>query len=182
MPFDHSTVAGDSKSLALAAWDECCRLLPQSLTGNLVIPKNDPAPFKKGATDIMRLRILPRQKTPLNFWSASWCFYELGVGLYDGSLNVGGLQFVQFPFQKMCGSGSYWRPVIGVLDSLKDGRAGGFQLLPASGRGSPTLYQRFYRNRDFPRFPVAETAQDLAWLVQKTLPQFAVLGSPSQSP
>ena len=164
----------DLKSLALETWDECCRLLPQSLAENLVVPNADPEVFKKGATDIMRLRVLPKRKAPLNFWSTSWCFYEIGIGTYDGTLNVGGVQFVQFPFQKVCGSSRYWRQVINVLESLKDGRVGEFQMLPSTGPGTPTLYQRFYRNRDFPLFPVTEAAQDLSWLLQKTLPQFEI--------
>lgn len=168
----------DPKSLALETWDECCRLLPKSLADNLVAPKADPAPFKKSGNDFVRLRVLPRQKTPLNFWNSSWCFYEIAVGNYGGGFTVGGVAFIQFPNQKVCGEGRYLQPVLAVLEKLRAERAAEFELCAASpGLSAVTGFSRRYFVREFPVFPPAVAGRDLAWLIHKTLPQFEALPS-----
>src|SRR4051794_39341097 len=90
----------DPKTSLLEVFSRCQKTLPRNAAGNLVIVGSDPRPLKKKETDIMRLRVLPRQKSPIDFWNSAWCFYEVGFGVYDGALTVGGVLFVQFPFQK----------------------------------------------------------------------------------
>lgn len=33
----------------------------------------------------------------IQFWSSSWRFYEIAVGVYGGALTIGAVAFVQFP-------------------------------------------------------------------------------------
>ena len=73
------------KQLALDTWDQCRSLLPKALADNLTVPKSDPALMSKENTLIMKLRVLPRKKAPVNFWSKPWCFYEIGIGEYGRS-------------------------------------------------------------------------------------------------
>jgi len=168
----------DPKSLAVAAWDECCRLLPKNLAENLAVPKADPAPFQKSGNDFVRLRVLPRQKTPQNFWNSSWCFYEIAVGNYSAGLTVGGVAFIQFPNQKACGEGRYLQPVLAILEKLRAERDNEFELCAASpGLSAATGFSRRYFAREFPFFPPAVAGRDLAWLIQNTLPLFETLPS-----
>ena len=170
--------AQNLESLALAAWVECCRLLPKSLAENLAIPQADPAPFKKSGNDFVRLRVLPRQKNPLNFWNSSWCFYEIAVGKYGDGLTVGGVAFIQFPKQKACGDGRFLQPVLAILVKLRPECVSGFELCAASpGLSAVTGFSRRYFAREFPFFPPAVAGRDLDWLIQKTLLKFEALSS-----
>ena len=178
MPIDNPVTAQDPKSLALAAWDECCRLLPKNLVENLTVPQADPANFKKSENDFVRLRVLPRQKNPLRFWNSSWCFYEIAVGNYGAGLTVGGVAFIQFPNQKACGEGQYLQPVLAILEKLQAECAAKFELCAAShGLSAVTGFSRRYFAREFPFFPPAVAGRDMAWLIQKTLPQFTAISS-----
>lgn len=164
----------DPKAALLEVFERCQQQMPEKLAKNLVLPRGDPAPLKKQDTNILRLRVLPVRKVPEGFWNASWCFYEVGLGVYSGKLTVGGVMFVQFPFQTACGNSRYWRPVISILQKLQQASPV-FELTCASDNQRSTLFQRAYRNKDFPFFPVKQAAQDLAWLIQETLPTFEAI-------
>ena len=165
----------DPKALLLDSFDRCLAQLPPNIASNLTHPPSDPSPLKKKQNDIVRIRVLPRKKSPVSFWNSSWCFYELGLGVYGGALTVGGVSFVQFPFQDTTGDGHYCRPAIDILQRLGTGNGNAFQLIPASGPGTATSYKRLYRNKDFPFFPVDQAAKDLSWLIANTLPAFETI-------
>jgi hypothetical protein len=98
------------------------RLLPEAIGRDLTLASRDPSELKKGGTDIHRMRILPRKKRPAQFWSSSWCFYEVGIGRYEpGSgegLNLGGIQFFQNPNAQVCGKGKHSGGLIPILKCL----------------------------------------------------------------
>jgi hypothetical protein len=165
----------DAQSTLLSVFDNCSAQFPKSITSNIQYARNDPQPFKKQNTDIIRMRILPRKKAPVSFWSSTWCFYELGVGVYDGALTVGGVLFVQFPYQKVCGRGSYATPVADILRALGTGKESAFECHIPSGPGDCTTYKRLYRCKQFPIFSVDQATEDLCWLVSNTLPKFEAL-------
>lgn len=163
------------KETALQTWDACCALLPKNIVENLRMARCDPAPLKKKDTNIMRLRILPKNRKPLEFWCSAWCTYEIGIGVYDGRMTVGGVSFVQFPNQKACGAGKYTEPTLQILKNAQALRAD-FVLTPASFPDiSSTSLARRYLAQTHPCFPVELAAQDLRWLIQTTLPQFECL-------
>lgn len=164
------------KELVLQTWDACRALLPGGIGQNLTVPSTDPAPLKKKETNIIRLRILPAKKHPLQFWSSAWCFYEIAVGIYGGGLTVGAVAFVQFPSQKVCGSGKYTQPTIQILEKVQAMHPADFVLTPAQSPDvSATSFSRRYFAKTHPYFPVEIAAQDMSWLIQKTLPQIECL-------
>jgi hypothetical protein len=165
----------DSGAILLDTLDRCLAQLPPKIAGNLTHPQSDPSPLKKKQNDIVRIRVLPRKKSPVSFWNSTWCFYQLGLGVYGGALTVGGVSFVQFPFQDKTGDGHYCRSVIEIIQRLGAGKGSSFQLTPASGPGTATSYKRLYGNRDFPFFPVEQAANDLSWLIANTLPAFEAI-------
>jgi hypothetical protein len=172
----------DPIQLALDTWTHCQSLLPSAVARGLTTAPGDPQPFKKhgGGTNIVRLRILPRKKVPALFWSNAWCFYELGVGSYDNSaLVLGGVCFLQFSDQKVCGGGKYESAVRQILLSAHKKRAEDFQLAETSGGGArmPFLGRRYRANPAQKFFPVEHAAKDLAWLISATLPEFQKLPS-----
>lgn len=168
------------KNIALETWDLCRGMLPPHIVENLTVPPSDPQPLKKKDADIMRLRILPKRKHPVQFWSSSWCFYEIGVGSYgrgNGTgLNIGGISFVQFPNQKACGEGRYLRSVSDIVRGLQRQRNTEFEVVVAGEAGavSTQLFRR-YMTKSSPQFPVQIAAEDLAWLIQHSLPKFEAI-------
>jgi hypothetical protein len=162
-------------NLILATRNEFLAILPAHIRMAMCFPAKDPQQLRKGDTDICRLRILPVTKRPVRFWSSQWCFYEIGIGHYAAhhgeGLNVGGITFVQFPFNQSCGKGRYLKPVLDVLRQLQAQRPGEFSLTEAREKDA-TIFQRRYFISSFPNFPTSVAAKDLAWLVQKSLPKF----------
>ena len=117
----------------------------------------------------------------MRFWSSRWCFYEIGVGHYAAhhgeGLNLGGISFVQFPFNKSCGKGRYLRPVIEVLRRLQAERSSEFSLSEARNEKESTIFQRRYFVASSASFPISAAAKDLAWLLQKSLPKFHAISA-----
>ncbi|MDB6126033.1 MAG: hypothetical protein JWQ71_5026 [Pedosphaera sp.] len=160
--------------LAQATWVTCKSLLPPALIANLTFHSSDPAPFKKKGTDIMRLRILPKNRQPPNFWNSTWCFYEIGVGSYERGpnegLNLGAVSFVQFSDNEKCGGGIYRNRVLRILNQLAFQRKNDFQV---QDEKSIILYRRYSISHRL--FPHTLAGQDLAWLITESLPLFASL-------
>jgi hypothetical protein len=170
--------APDPIQLANDTWHLCQTLLSPGLSSTLKTAPRDPQPFKKGGTNIVRLRILPQKKVPARFWDNTWCFYELGVGSYDNSaLVLGGVAFLQFSDQQVCGDGLHQSAVRQILEHAHRQRANDFQLGDSSGGGAtmPFLGRRYRANPAQKFFPVELAANDLAWLINVTLPEFQKL-------
>ena len=168
----------DQQAAALATdtWTKCLALLPKNLAANLNIHSSDPKRLrKKGTLDIMRVRILPVQKAPVSFWSSAWCFYQIGIGTYDGSaLCLGGVDFVQFSGQKVCGAGHWFKPVKDILAKLEAARPNVFSVDPRTDIQCAIIGAR-YRAKPHKYFPVDLAAADLAWLIKQSLPRFEAL-------
>jgi hypothetical protein len=161
----------DPKAALLEVFNKCQTRLDGRIADNLAVVGNDPAPLKKKNSDILRMRVLPIERSPLNFWSATWCFYEVGLGMYGGKPTTGGVSFVQFPLQRACGDSRYLQPVISILQDVQK-NATEFALTTAP---PSTQLQRVYRLKEFPYFSVEQAAKDLAWLIEKTLPAFEAI-------
>lgn len=138
---------------------------------------SDPAPLFKHGTSFMRARLLPEDRRPREFWTSSWCFYEIGVGNYPlAPANFGEVQFVMFPDQKPCGAGRYGRAVRAILDSLASQGRPGLFFNPAGGDKRKAILCGFvYKVGSHKEFPVKTAAADLEWLIRNTLPRFADL-------
>jgi hypothetical protein len=165
---------------ALEAWRVCQAQLSTQLNDEFVPATGDPQPFTKHERrlSIIRLRILPRTKVPPRFWSSSHCFYELGVGQYDNApLILGGVSFLQFSSQKVCGAGHYASEVWAILRSTQQLRSEDFQTGNTSGGGAlmPSLSTRYRANSHQRSFPVETAGKDLAWLIAQTFPRFQQL-------
>jgi hypothetical protein len=160
--------------LVRETWKVCQSLLPAKLAASLKAHAKDPAPLDKGATNIIRLRILPEIRQPLKFWSGTWCFYEIGAGSYargpGEGLNLGGISFVQFPNQQVCGAGLYRQRVLQILNRLAATRQNDFTVQDATSIHLARRYLVQHR-----AFPYKIAGQDLAWLIAKSLPAFAAL-------
>ena len=166
------------KQTALQVFDAAIALLPSTMAKEVLANHSDPKPLQKGDTDIMRLRILPRQKAPIKFWNSAWCFYEIGIGTYSPrngeGLNLGGIQFFQNPNMEVCGAGKYRRQATEIISALA-------KLRPCFVAGLDPMgkihFGRRYMVKDFRDFPVAVAGEDLAWLIQKTLPRFQAIAA-----
>lgn len=160
--------------LAQATWNTCLSLLSPTLAANLTPHSSDPAPSKKKGTDVMRLRILPKNRRPSNFWNGTWCFYEIGVGSYERGanegLNLGGVSFVQFSDNEKCGGGFYRNSVLQILNQLALQRKNDFRV---QDEKSVILYRRYGITHRV--FPYKIAGEDLAWLITESLPIFAAL-------
>ena len=169
------------KQTALQVFDAAIALLPSTMAKEVMANRSDPKPLKKGNTNIMRLRMLPQQKAPILFWNSAWCFYEIGVGTYsprDGEgLNCGGIQFFQNPNMKVCGTGIYRRQVTEIISALAKARPGFVAGLDPAGK---IHFGRRYLVKDFRDFPVTVAGEDLAWLIEQTLPRFQAIAIGSQ--
>jgi len=169
------------REVALATFDECLKILPSILQEAIYSPATDPRAIKKGDTDILSLRIFPKHKSPIRFWSSQWCFYEIGVGHYEAhtgeGLNLGGISFVQFPFNERCGKGAYQSATLEILRRLQGEKPSEFSLTEARHDKQATIFQRRYFITTHKTFPISVAANDLAWLIQKSLPQFQALGA-----
>jgi hypothetical protein len=143
--------------IVLETFDLLLGLLPRELADDIKLHSKDPCPLKKGSDlDIVRARILPRHKAPLQFWSSSWCFYEIGVGRYAPApgegLNLGGIGFTMFPDNKQCGGGIYRRPVTSILEQVfakrpLSGGARGWHFWFSRGAISSHSAKFFHRRR-----------------------------------
>jgi hypothetical protein len=139
----------------------------------------DPAFVPKAVCkDVMRIRIFPRVRQPADFWDTKACFYEIGVGPYQGTaLCLGGVQFFQYANQKRCGGGRHTAQVQKILKRMLTKAPKGFSLaLPAVD--GKFHFEKRYSGKDYGRgvmFPCADAAADLAWLIANSLPQFSAL-------
>jgi hypothetical protein len=167
-----------NETIAIETYDLTLSNLSPTLPDAVRRPPKDPHHFKKEETDIVKTRLLPTERAPASFWSATWCFYEIGIGSYGiGRANFGGVQFVMFPDNQVCGGGAYRRGVTGVLDGLNPGRRRGFFCEPNGGSTGAAILCGFrYCLGAFTEFPMETAADDLAWLIKNTLRQFAALG------
>jgi hypothetical protein len=166
-------------AIALETWKACSEQLPQDCGWSVAAHPKDPSPLnKKGnAPFVTRLRILPETKHPNQFWSSSWCFYEILIGPVDGGTNLGGVQFLQFSNQAVCGDGLWHQPVMQVLKALQQERPMDFSLTEFNDRHvrKPQLCTRYRMSPKCRAFPVDRAAADLAWLIQKSMPKFQAL-------
>jgi hypothetical protein len=164
--------------LAMDTWLKCRVLLPTLLVKNLAPHSDDPKPLKKkGTLDIMRIRLLPIQMKPAKFWNSSWCFYEIAVGSLGGSfLCLGGVQFLQCSGQQSCGGGKWTGPVTTIIHDLHALRPNDFiKDFQADNSADRPLLSARYHAKPFKNFPVQRAAEDLAWLIQESLPRFEAL-------
>ncbi len=129
---------------------------------------SDPVRVKKSTKglDILKMPIYPKRLD--GFWSAEWCSYEIGVGLY-GKPTTGGIGFFCFPNNKDCGKNYYTLEVESILRNLEQIRPKEFEF--SVGKASVSL-NRFYLATKFPSFPCAQAARDLAWLIEQSFPEF----------
>lgn len=168
--------AASLRNMAMEVFDQAVAILPVRIGQDVAPHRSDPVPFKTKGSEFMKLRILPRTKAPVRFWSSSWCFYEVGIGHYarrDGEgLNVGGIQFLQFSNNAQCGAGAYAKQVEAILTQLH-GLRPEFRLdRPGSGDQDHCSLERRYFVKQFAAFPVQVAAADLAWLIKESLSRF----------
>ena len=165
--------------LAQGTWDACQLLLPPALRTAIERHPDDPAiPDKKSdRLGIVRVRLLPIKKQPSKFWSANWCFYEIGVGKYDGDgLCLGGVQFLQFAGNDPDGRARWTPHVTAMLKEIEDTNTLGSRFSPRNSSGVVTSQiATRYRPPNHKYFPVSQAAADLAWLITATLPRFQAL-------
>lgn len=164
------------EEITAETWSKCQKALTLGVANELAAASGDPTPHPKNAS-LFRLRILPRKKQPKNFWSSTWCFYEIVVGSSsprDGSgLNVGSVHFIQFVNQKACGGGHYTVPTLEIFKKVQVAH-GQFRLNPP---GADRVFTAFVRRYpiSFRAFPIDEAANDLALMIAETLPKFRQL-------
>jgi hypothetical protein len=165
------------KQLALETYDLVVKRL-HARRPNLEVEKHDkdPAFIPKGkGKDVMRVRVFPKKRLPKHFWNVDACFYEIGVGPYEGrAFCLGGVQFFQYAKQQRCGGGSYETAIESILRSLLPTAPKGFFFEP------PSIERKFhfekqYSGKDYGPgvlFPCKDAANDLAWLIEQSLPKF----------
>ena len=161
--------------------------MPTSLRGRLVSPLEDPTQIRRLDFDIHRIRLLPVRKLPSRFWSSTWCFYEISAGSFGelppGSLlarrpqvlPVAQIQFFQAPNQKAFGDGHFRKPVEQILRSVQALRPEDWTFSPVrSHAGDPGwAYQHLIRR--YPAGEIEAASEDLIWLIEQTLEQFAAM-------
>jgi hypothetical protein len=180
-PWPDEPIPGMSQDPSQTATDILNRtlaLLPKPLAASLTSTKPKRLKKYKGRINIMRIRMLPL-KTAGKFWDKRLCFYEIGVGIYEGNPNIlGGISFLQFSGRQECGAGKHWQRVSEILHRTRSGRTTDFFLGVVSGKGErmPHLGRRYFKKRN-KSLPTRTAAADLAWLIKETLPQFQALGS-----
>src|SRR5690625_5015376 len=108
-------------------------------------------PMKKGETNIMKTRVLPKRGR--GFWNSAWCFYEIGVAQYkrdpgDGLIH-GGVGFCCFPANKQTGGGIYYRET----DSICSGYLSGKQGWAYTSRPDFVMLLRKFMLPEFGEFP-----------------------------
>lgn len=166
--------------LAANTFDRTLERLKSLGSLSLKKPSSDPEDFSKGGSRIAKIRVLPNRKdsAPLQFWSSKNCFYEIGVGVYRGRANcLGAVQFMMYPNYKACGNGRYTAGVREILSKLQPASKENFFLhfmVPPIEDAILCGFQ-YSVNPGQTTFPVEQAAQDLAWLIQETLPKFQVL-------
>ena len=184
-PHDPPTMTAHIKvvtpvELAIETYNLTLGQLPPSLSGTTGKVSSDPQsiPFKKSGGSIIRIRLLPIDRsTPSTFWDTRWCFYEIGVGTYEGDHNcLGRVQFVMYPDNLKCGSGRHRGAVTQILSKLSAPAGGSYFFDPLGGPKQAALLSGFqYRTPPQTSFSPEVAARDLAWLIVETLPRFAVL-------
>ena len=170
----------ERNELVHAAWQTCLEKFPPALRDALSPVKGDPQPHPT-IKNVARLRLLPRRKSPLTFWSSASCFFEITVGIRSTTgLVQGTVAFFQYPNKKECSSGRYYRPTIEIL-RLAEARRSEFHLDPTGGeKGAFIIFERGYWVKEFSAFPALRAGEDLAWMVTETLPLIQALSSTSQ--
>jgi hypothetical protein len=166
--------------LALQTWQACQLILPAPLRNTFDALGPDYLKKKGGQIDISRIRILPKFKRPSRFWSSAWCYYEIGVGTNDGSaLTLGGVTFLQFSNQTVCGAMHHYRPLLEILRAVQSLRPADFSVGTQNSTGvpQPSCFRRYRANPEQKTFPVDLAAKDLAWLIQETLPAIEQLSA-----
>ena len=164
---------------ANATWVACVRQLPLYIARRLAPLHEDPSPLTKynGRLRIMRLRVVASPMQPENFWSPIWCFYEIGIGVYeDNPRGFGAVKFLQFSDNQLCGHGHYHDEVCQILKRAENQRPRVFKGGSTSGGGGrmPHLTANYAKNSD-EEFPIAKAAGHLAWLIEETFPRFNLL-------
>jgi hypothetical protein len=168
------------RALALETYD----LLLQELKGTGIQverhPKDPEFIAKSAGKDVMRIRVrvFPVERLPKGFWNAAACFYEIGVGPYEGrALCLGGVQFFQYAKQQRTGRCKYTQAVEKILKALVPKAPAGFALEPPTADGK-FHFENKYWAKDYGSgvmFPCEDAARDLAWLIEHSLPKFSAL-------
>lgn len=123
---------------------------------------------KKSSKGLDILKLTITGKTRDGFWHPDWCAYELGLGTYEGKPSWGAAGFHCFTNNAACGEGKFQRNVREILEQAKTTQLPEFGL-----EGIQTLsLKRTYLRTQFPEFPAALAATDLARLITSTFPQF----------
>ena len=161
--------------------------LPANLRGRITSPSVDPTHIRRLDFDIHRIRLLPVRKLPSHFWSSTWCFYEISAGAFGelppGSLvarrgqvlPVAQIQFFQAPNQKAFGSGHYRTPVERILRTVQAQRPDNWTFTPARPLSSDQGWAYQHLIRRYPASELESVADDLIWLIEQTLDQFAAM-------
>jgi hypothetical protein len=158
----------ETAKLARECWEICQRQLPSELASSITVIKGDPAPHSKSP---MRLRLRPKKRAPSNFWGG-WTWYEMNIGHMRKAgmgLNLGDVAFIQSPEQLASGGGAYARATIEILRSAQKELGDSFAVgLPAE-KGKVVSLSRTYPV-SMKSFPVETAGQDLARIIERTLP------------
>jgi hypothetical protein len=161
--------------------------LPANLRGRITSPLDDPTHIRRRDFDIHRIRLLPVRKLPSRFWSSTWCFYEISAGAFGGLppgslvarrpqiLPVAQIQFFQAPNQKALGDGHYRTPVEQILRSAQAQRPDDWTFTPARPHSSDEGWAYQHLMRRYSAGEIGSVAEDLTWLIEQTLEQFAAM-------
>ena len=166
-----TTSPGDRSRQAKETLDKTMSLLPEEISSELKIV--EPKTLTKGGINRMRGQICAKKTR--GFWSATWCFFEVGVGSYKPrpgeGLNLGAVAFCCFPFNKACGGGKYSKEIERILSRAHRERPEEFVLVRPDQAAGRAFYvrERRYAGKSC---PVDTAAKDVAWLIEQTFPAF----------
>lgn len=154
--------------------------------------KPKPVKKKQEDTDMLKLRFLPKLRSPEEFWDATWCHYTVAAGQHakfaadQGRLFTWHIGFLHSPGNSACSS-AYTRAITEILIETAAKRPAEFFVVKhndprpirdSRADGWPFLHiLRRYYHKEFPTFSPIVIAQDLLWLVQETFPRFRALRS-----
>lgn len=170
----------EQKRIVIGVLDFFRRNFPEQ--AKLVHPHpDDPGHLCKPqvGSDLVSIRLLPVNRSPKPFWNPKWCFYQISAGQVPSSCGPqhtsGAIRFVQFPNQKVCGSGRHLSSVLQILQEIAVKHPSWQFDTPHSTGGAGLFFGALYGVVRHPVLPVPEAAADLADLISQTLPPFAAL-------
>lgn len=155
------------KKMALETFDMLCRQLPPNTVDH---PASDPDNFIKSNRRRFHMRILPVERKPTCFWFTNACYYEILVGSSKTILgeSLGSVQFFRYAKRKKYARREFLVEVLDILKIAELGARKGFNLK----HGKKFHFEKHYYGK---KFQCKIAANDLAWLIKKTLPLFQAL-------